>query len=177
MKDSNKNRFTTEETREKIVFTFPSPGFSHPITPVFMITDILLLFCLSLIFYGLYYAPIAYKLIILAFSTPFLGLGVIVNIILVRQFIIKSSIEVDDEKIITFSKFIKEKIKTFKTKDIINIKNKQSNNQPDNMYPKVIIVTKDKEYSIGSFTAVLNNEEATWIANKINQYLEKNIIT
>ena len=119
--------------------------------------------------------PVACKLFILTFSTPFVGLGVIVNIVLVGQFIIKSSIKVDSERIIAYSKLIKGKTEIFKNEDIINIRNKQS--YIYNKYPKVIIVTKDKEYSIGGLTGfILSNEEATWIASKISQYLKKDVV-
>ncbi|MBE9171372.1 hypothetical protein IQ238_29060 [Pleurocapsales cyanobacterium LEGE 06147] len=177
MKKTKKSRFTIIETNENINIILPPPGFNNPITIIFMVIDIILLLNLSAIIYGIYYAELVYKIGLTFFSVPWIGFGVIVNIVLVRQFIDKTSINVDSEKVNIFTTLEKKPEKTFKAGEIVGLRILKSNNRPDNMYPKLFLVANDREYDLNSFTGfIFTNEEIILLANKINKYIKRNII-
>ncbi|MBW4533518.1 MAG: hypothetical protein KME09_06225 [Pleurocapsa minor HA4230-MV1] len=172
MEKSEQNRFTTIETDKSINFIFPPPGFNNPITTIFMVVDILLLLNLSAIIYGIYYAELVYKIGLTFFSMPWIGLGTIVNFVLVIQFVTETSINISDEEINISSSF-KRKQKTFKIKEIIDIKIIESNKEINNIYPKLFIITKNKEYDLNNLTGfIFTNQEIVWLANKISKYIK-----
>ncbi|WP_319423076.1 hypothetical protein [Pleurocapsa sp. FMAR1] len=170
-----KSRLIITETDESIEIIIPPPRFHSHMTIVCIVCDLILLFPLLLIAYGFYYAELVYKIALLIFSIPWLGFGVIINIILIALFIDKTLISVNSEKINISHTFKKESTKplSFQTEDIVSLRISKSNNKPDNMYPRLYIVTKEEENDI---SCIFTNEENIVLANKINKYIHKDII-
>ena len=177
MENKNKTRFTTIETDESIKIMLPPPGFNHPITVIFTVIDVILLLNLSAIVYGIYYADLVYKLGLTIFSLPWVGFYVIVNLVLVRQFTVRTSIKINSEEIKVLSSYKKKLKKRFALEEIANIKIVEATEKPDNIYPKLLIVTNKKEHDLNKSTGfIFNNEEVVWLANKIGKYLQKDVI-
>ena len=173
MENNNQIRFTTIETDKSIKIMLPPPGFKHPITVIFTVINVLLLLNLSAIVYGIYYADIVLKLGLIIFSLPWVGFGVIINFVLVKQFTNKTTININYEEIRISSS---SKYKTFKVEEIINITIVKSNKTPENMYAKLFIVTNDGEYDIHKGVGfIFTNQEIVWLANKINKYIQKSV--
>lgn len=177
MEKTKSNRFTTIETEESIIVSLPPPGFNNPITVIFTTINILLLINLSAIVYGIYYANLVDKLGLTVFSLPWVGFGVIVNLVLVRQFTVGTLIEINSEEIKVLSSCKKKLKKRFYTEEIKKIKIIESTGKPDNMYPKLFIVTNVKEHDISRFIGfIFNNEEVVSLGNKIGKYIQKDVV-
>lgn len=57
-----KTRLIIKETDEGIEIIIPSPRFNNPIAAIFTTIDIILIFPLSAIAFGIYYSEIFYKI-------------------------------------------------------------------------------------------------------------------
>lgn len=109
MEKTKSNRFTTIETNESIIVSLPPSGFNNPITVIFTTINIILFINLSAIAYVIYYVDLVYKLGLTVFSLPWVGFCVIVNLILVRQFTVRTSIKINSEEIKILSGYKKKK--------------------------------------------------------------------
>ena len=111
-----KSRLIITETDESIEIIIPPPRFHSHMTIVCIVCDLILLFPLLLIAYGFYYVELVYKIALLIFSIPWLGFGVIINIILIALFIDKTLISVNSEKSIFLILLKKNRQSLFRSK-------------------------------------------------------------
>ena len=176
-----KTRLIIKETDEGIEAIIPSPRFNNPIAVIFTTIDVILVFPLSAIAFGIYYSEIFYKIALTIFSIPWVGLWLIINFVLLRLFTDRTLVNIDREKI-----YIHRKIKrandsytTIQLKNIVNLKIIKTDKRAvqNNVYPKLYIVTKKEEYSFYKFTSyIFTNKEVNLLANTIDKYICKGIV-
>jgi hypothetical protein len=147
-------------------------------TTVFIVMNIILLFPLSAIACGIYYAELVYKIGLVLFSIPWLGAGVVINISLFALLIDRTLIDVNVKQI-KISQAIKRVENSFlilQAEEITGLKISTSNKESHDKFPDLIIVANDNEHSLNKFTSfVFTNEEIVLLANKINKYIKVNI--
>ena len=181
MQKNVKTRLIIAETDKGMEIIIPAPRFNNPIAVIFTTINVILIFPLSAIALAFYYSEFFYKIALIIFSIPWVGVGIMINFILLRLFTDRTLVKIDYEQI-SFEKKIKRVTNSFiaiQVKEIINLKilKADKGSVRNNIYPGVFIVTEKEEYSLYKFTNyIFTNEEVVFLADEINKYIKKPIV-
>ncbi len=158
--------------------------FNNPMTTIFIVMDLILLFPLGVIGLSTYYSEFIYKIGLIAFSIPWLIFGIFINSFLLSLLIDKTVIDITSEEVKIFCRFKKNGKNqfSFDQKEIKALKLCKYNVDPNNKkstitFPDIVFILKNSEYSLRSFSVTeFTDEEIILLINTFNKHLKKDII-
>ncbi|WP_036476800.1 hypothetical protein [Myxosarcina sp. GI1] len=178
MKKTKIGKLTFLENNDSIEIIIPPARFNNYMTIVLIVMNLILLFPLSAIAYGIYSTEPIYTIILVFFLFPWLGGVVFANFFWKELFFNSTRINVNNEQI-CISRTLDKQANSLllHTEEVNSLKILKVHTDSPACFPTILFLVSDIEYDLRVFTSFrLDDEEIVLIANKLNKYLKTEIV-
>lgn len=178
--EDNRSRLIILETEENLKVIVPPPRFTNYMTTVFLLINAIVLLFVAVGLAAAYYANFVFKIAMAIFFFSWLRYSKYTVDFFKEMFFTTTQIEVDSKRV-NVTRSLTRKSNNYlliPEEEITALRLSKSHTDSRDIFPQLFFVTKDNEYSLHRFTWFnFTNEEITLLANKIVQYIEKDIIS
>ena len=178
--EENQSRLTILETKENLKIIIPPPRFTNYITTIFLFFNGIILLFVAIGMAAAYYANLVFKIAMVIFFVSWLRYSKYTVDFFKEMFFNTTQIEVNLKQVNVTRSLTRESNNylLIPEEEITALRLSKSHTDSRDIFPQLFFVTKDNEYSLHRFTWFnFTNKEITMLANKISQYIKKDIVS